>query len=460
MTTHKIIAALLGWGAFLWASLFLLSPGRAEADAFSAEESAGQESVETTRAPVHAVLAAIRDMSAPVEGVRAATRAFEAACASLPTDPVVTLPVVLDGGQALVYAMPPGSGAWSRDELISALERGGCVERGRVVDGLPTSGRAFTVTDSNVSVVVWSRGDIVVAFAGDIATAQRLDSVLTAALREHQCRNLDPVVADYRHNPYVAGDAYVPVTMTATVHVDPIVPVGPDGTVLSHPTSFPDAGPPVVPMQVPDGRVYWPAMPSPVDYPTVPKPLPQPSSSATYEVPTDDVDGPGCGWAFYAMDAVVSRAATPDEEAALANLAHAQLEAQWQAWAESVVTYWTHYDEYVAQIEKYQRYRHEVAQVETQWRSGVIQAWDAYEAQLAQYNAEVESVARWQEQYDSALESWSRFLDTCVPDGQVAEWGQSACSSRQEPSILSEEPPVVTAVKPERPQPPEQPKLW
>ncbi len=423
---------------------------------------------------LESTLAQVRALDASFGDVQASAALDAALCRNLTVSPVATVSLVLGdpSTQALVMAMPVGTASMVAERIAASWSS--CMGANSTTDSpswMPTVSRASSA--HGVTAAVWSRGDFVVVSAGKLADAEAIDATLVAALETYQCASIDVPTSDFYENPDIAGDDYQVPTLASVVEVEPIDPVGPDGEggqpgeVLAapQPGDTPDPGDdPEIPEDAPDGRVYWPALPEPVERPEIDEPGDAPSEAVTVNIPRDDNIGPGCGWAFSGYPVLHVTGATATEREQMESDAADDLTSQWETWAGSVEDYWAAREDYDEAVEAYRTYASQVDAVAAYWADVVAPLWDQYDEDLTAYEAGVEAERKWREQREAAAAEWDDYIATCTPPSTTEEQTgttdpspqpvENVCDESLRPDILDEEAPEVPD-EPERPESPE-----
>lgn len=208
----------------------------------------------------------------------------------------------------------------------------------------------------------------------------------------------------------------------------------------------------------------------------LPAPPPTPETTATVPERVEDLEGPGCGWAFTKQfppkyDASeekkrADKAASKKQEELVKN--YEKFLTQWD-------TYLNDYRKYAESIQQYRKYAKEVDKVAEEWRF-VNEERAKYRFLLDEYLAAKATYDKFIEDYEAALKSFEEEVEKCEaeedttdtptpedPDPSASpdedEEGTSEddeeeetidCSAIERPSILDETPP-------EEPTPPSKP---
>lgn len=148
----------------------------------------------------------------------------------------------------------------------------------------------------------------------------------------------------------------------------------------------------------PTAYPVWPLLPSPVSKPTEPEsPAKEPPFQSSVKEQIEDVNGPGCGWAFTGTVSPLFKADEAKTAAdKLETAEKTRLEEESKKWQAAVLQYWKDYDGFQKQLPAWNSY---VDNVNT-----VAAAWDAISRKWATYNANKEI-------WDRATEDRKNFLD-------------------------------------------------
>ncbi|MBG0738719.1 hypothetical protein IV500_04710 [Paeniglutamicibacter antarcticus] len=275
------------------------------------------------------------------------------------------------------------------------------------VNGPGTDAKLATTSRGGVraSVLSFRRGDVITYVTGSPADplqtlAKAFDDGLTRRLSP-VCVDQESTTADATRSPWSSA-GYSQYSQEATVAIAEVpLPSTEPTNALSTPATSPAPDPTPspaatlerVPLPAPDlvdrtvtpmNRPSFPVapdMPAPVAEPTPPTaPAAKAILSATEQVPTNDAQGPGCGWAFTGMKPLEfdEADATKTRTALLAGT-KAKLEADAKTWQDSVLTYWTGYAAYKKQAAAYNAYADQVAQVNKAW-TVIGNSWASYNA--------------------------------------------------------------------------------
>ena len=334
------------------------------------------------------------------------------------------------------------------------------------------------------TALFWRRGDVVVMVAtpgqsptGLAAASSRLDGRLVTALAG-RCASITSSTADAVRSPWIQGITFTGLTVRVPVQVTPS-PLPTDAGVTPIPLTW--SATPLPSASVPERPAdpVWPAdLPTPVASPVLPR-APSPPPSAT-SVPsrTDDLTGPGCGWAFAGMDKppydAIDEAAAA---AALAQQAQQGLSAGQQLYQNGVLQYWQLVPQYEQEAAAWTAYAAAVRTVASAW-DGITAQRTAYQRAVAAYDSAAQArsdflnqQAAAQQQYDADLAQCALLTasptptstdtatptptDTATPTDtpSPSPTGLAGCPPTK-PAILSQKPPTVPPV----PTPPTDPR--
>lgn len=321
--------------------------------------------------------------------------------------------------QVITLAYTAGIGAEAaRRQAANAYLCAG-TETGLTLSGVTGPGsdaKQATTTRGGVraTVVSFRRGDVIAYVAGVPGDplhelAKAFDGGLTGQLAD-VCVNQESTAADTSRTPWsLAG--YKPFTEDAKVAIPevPLPSTGPEAGAPSAPaTASPATGPATppsaaspspaptaalvrVPVPAPalvertakpmDRPLFpvAPAMPAAVPEPAPPRaPAAKAATELALQVPANDTQGPGCGWAFTGMKPLpFDDAAATVTRTGLLTAARTALESDAKTWQASVVTYWIEYEIYRKAAEAYNAYAAKVGDVNGAW-SVIAAAWDTY----------------------------------------------------------------------------------
>lgn len=188
-------------------------------------------------------------------------------------------------------------------------------------------------------------------------------------------------------------------TPAPTTSAQATAPAEPAPTFSAYPlqpekTAVQDVDLPTKPTAYP----VWPLLPAPVSKPTEPEsPAKEPPFQSSVKEQVEDVNGPGCGWAFTGTVSPLFKAAEAKSAAdELEKAEKVRLEEESKKWQAAVLQYWKDYDGFQKQLPVWNSY---VDKVNT-----VAAAWDAISRKWATYNANKEI-------WDQATADRKNFLD-------------------------------------------------
>lgn len=322
--------------------------------------------------------------------------------------------------QLIVTAFPAGLGADAVAEIRSTAPD--CVD-----DGGNSAAVTEVEDDAHESLVVLlfrggTEGRVLVVRAGDVvvfalgvnpsAVAAEVGAALDSAVSS-SCINTLSTAADASRNPLIGAD-YEPFTVGTVVEVDaptlPRAPANATFTVGSLPAPV-LALPEVTPAPTPDYPVF-PPMPAMKALPVfaVEPPVLPPLSREARQL-REDVDGPGCGWAFTGAVAPVFRNADDENAAAVAQVRE-ELDEGVVDWKADVLAFWGSREADVAAAADYAAWASEVTSVNRAW--AVIAAqWAAYESAYARWLAEVKRAAKFDADQLAAQSQYDREIRAC-----------------------------------------------
>ena len=283
---------------------------------------------------------------------------------------------------------------------------------------------AYTATarrgGATASIITFRRGDVLGYVtsssrgAADV-TAHGIDGLLGDQLAG-VCVSEQSVAADASRSLW-AQLAYSPYQADKGVTVTdpglPKVPANADYQArdLTAPAPAPVAA--VTPATKPEYPV-WPAMPAAVPRPgTLTVPAPDSPHTTSIKIPAEDVDGPGCGWAFTGMTgpAFDADAAKTTTKKAVDGT-KASLTAAVKAWSTSVLDYWAAYDKQAADVAAYDSYAATVTQVNAAW-DAISRQWATYRANLAAWQKQVDTRAKFVTDQAAAQASFDDAVAAC-----------------------------------------------
>lgn len=319
-----------------------------------------------------------------------------------------------------------------------------------VVDGHPgTEVESAAVTRGGVrsQVTVFRRGDVLVFVTGqDSSRVMDLANVMDRHLDtklDGVCVNEDSEVGDGRRSPFSTSgySRYETDTEVAIPEVKlPAAPKKADGAAVEK-TALPAAvlvKDPVEQAEVPEYPVA-PAMPEFKEFPQAPEaPAAKATTVTAVKVPTDDRQGPGCGWAFTGMSApLFNKDAAAGESAKLVAAAKKQLEADAAAWQVSVSSYWSAYDEYKAAAAEYTAYANEVTKVNAAW-DRIAGQWDDYRERLKEFEDKSAERREFIERRDAAARDFETATAKCTAETKAAEEKSKADKAKAEKAAAEE----------------------
>ncbi|QWC84546.1 hypothetical protein KLP28_13360 [Nocardioidaceae bacterium] len=417
------------------------------------------------------------------------SRSWVASTGPLPTDVAGTVSVS-------VRAYGAGGGGLALAQLSGAVSS--CASTYET--SAPEVGvESFGFASSDLSTLVWRRGDVLVSMAFqqsggpgslDAVTpwANAYDKRLRALLATTCAAQRAPVNASVR-SPHLEPGRYEGRRDFHVVRLD--VPAGWETaeemtTAPTIPIPGPDLGLPEQPYRPypPAAPIFPASLPSEVVRPALPTaPEPAPEQAKAGE-PVPDPVGPGCGWDFTGQ-AAPRFDAERAERIYLERRAEVQrsLRQQWRTWQEEQADYWEAYDAYESQAPAYLAYVEDASAVAAAWAE--IQAErDAYASALAAREAAIEArkqffidQRRAQRRYDAAVVECRQQPPAPAPspdqpggngNGQGNGGGNNGPSRGNQqptqptgptcpperPSILDEDPPTI----PPEPTPPADPR--
>lgn len=311
-----------------------------------------------------------------------------------------------------VRAYPAGGGAVALDGVRAAAAS--C--RDAYLDHVPSAvGHLGTevaqVSSGRVSALMWRRGDVLIsasvsshgraASTGAHAEAfTLLDKTLDQSLAD-VCVNQSAGAAEAGRSPYLSRAGYKGHFATEKVErIDDGTPPAEDRTkkpVVAIPAEsldVPAVGDlPAAPVPAP--TIGPDTLPSPEPLPVVPESPEQPALKQNVNYKIEDLDGPGCGWAFTAQEvpAFDFDAENTARERAVAR-AEKRLDKRWKAWQRAKMRFYRAYDRYRSSVRAYRSYVRQVSKARDAW--AVIETARAnYRAALASYEAAVVERDEW-----------------------------------------------------------------
>ena len=188
-------------------------------------------------------------------------------------------------------------------------------------------------------------------------------------------------------------------------------------------------------------------MPAPVPRPgTLTVPSAEAPHTTSIRIPADDVDGPGCGWAFTGMtspafDADVARAT----EKNAVETTKTTLTAGVKTWSTDVLTYWAAYEENAGKVAAYNTYAQQVTAANTAWEA-IGRQWTTYRANYATWQKQVDARAKFLTEQEAAGQAFDEAIEACeAVDGTGSDPAPTA-------------PPLPSATGTATPQPTTPPK--
>lgn len=283
---------------------------------------------------------------------------------------------------------------------------------------------AYTATarrgGATATITTVRRGDVISyvtssSRAAADTTARTLDGLLAGQLAS-VCVAEQSSAVDATRSLW-AQATYQPFQADKTVDVkDPGLPKVPaDATFEARDLSAPAPAPvaAVTPATKPEYPV-WPAMPAAVPRPgTLTVPAADSPHTTSIKIPAEDVDGPGCGWAFTGMAGPAF-----DEAAAKATTKKSvedtkvSLTSGVKTWSKSVLDYWAAYDKQAADVAAYDSYAATVTQVNAAW-DAISRQWATYRANLAAWQKQVDTRAKFVTDQAAAQASFDDAVAAC-----------------------------------------------
>lgn len=392
------------------------------------------------------------------------------------------------GAEVTLTAYSAGLGAGAYDALIAAVDGCGAAKSSSAV-ALGTQSTMLTTQPAGVatSTLAWRRGDLVafVSLAGDPAgVATMVDTELNNFITPI-CVDQSSVPASSVRNPWVERAAFTgllenrevaipepalpalpvaatPTPVPTTPGADPVdptspVPVDPNAPTPVVVTPIPAPELPLAEVTRPRKPTYpvWPLLPTALSAPTMPKLPTAPTLASVIAVTVQDVNGPGCGWAFAGtFPPIFDEKAAADKEAADRAAATLVLEADVDRWESEVLGYWNAYATYSDQVRAFNAYAAEVANTKLAW--DVIAAqWAIYNRDLQAYQVTVTARDKFlanqaaaQSQFDADTLACQAPVPVPTPEPTPTPTPTSDPSADPTPPVEEVEPPVIVAPTP------------
>lgn len=299
-----------------------------------------------------------------------------------------------------------------------------------------SDGHEINVTSAGqrTKTIMFRHGDVVVYVIGDRSNSQIRRSA--QMFRDH----LEARMKDVCVNPDYDGqegkrtlfgnEGYEGYTVADKVIIPevpkPEVPEGEDYAAVEIGKELPslrEVDLPAKPTQYP----VWPELPTPVEKPTEPEiPVEKAPTEKTWGRLAEDTRGPGCGWNFTGTTAPQYNEAESQKKNTEAEAKAArELQAEAQAWQQSVLDYWKAVDQFEQDAPQWNTYVSEVKTVSTIWAE-IGREWDAYWAEKNEWDREVAARNNFLARQKNAQESYDDAVQQC----QVWESGQADREAR------------------------------
>lgn len=342
----------------------------------------------------------------PVAPVLSRSRSFAAGGAPVGSGLTVTVSAYSAGaGAPAMDAMRTARSECVRGASVTQRTGSGAGSGVQALDAVEQRGRA------TIRSVLLRRGDVIVSVTGSAVAVPDglladLDGRL-AALLQGVCLKQDATTTDFTRSVLAGVQRYTGLLQDQSVPLPTSAAALP---ALVSPSATPELPEPVsaTPPQFP----FWPTQtPVPVKRPTAPAaPTPYPTATGN-QVPIEDPDGPGCGWAFTGM---LAPAFDPKAAAAIEQQrrtdAIAAMGADVAAYPAKAQAYAQSFAQFDAQAKAYLAYVDAMGQIESQWavqraqQQAYADALIAYQQATQAYQQQLTERAAAQQRYEQAVQ--------------------------------------------------------
>lgn len=417
--------------------------------------------LDAARTPAHefvaAVTAAVADQWDTAGVVPSALPPHPLVSGQPDLTPVVSTSMTVDRyAQVYVVVYPAGQGAAELDRQLATARSGGAWYADVDGPGVQSHDVYATWDGKRSTTRVWRHGDVLAYTVVDRQHASRLgaltaelDAIFTGGL-DGQCVAPQSTLEDANRSPFHAPDGYAGYLLPETVSIpepdlpeapdDPVVEVGEETVTLDYAT-FPFTPEQVDEVQRPAVPSYpvWPELPAELEVPDAPEPPAVPPTETSVDVAHEDVDGPGCGWAFTGerVPPFDAEKAEKDRDEAV-DRAETELEEGVERWQQAVAEYWEAWPTYLAQVAEYRTYAQEVAEVTEAW-DVIAEQWRAFRQEHAQWQDEADAHAELVAEREALQAEWDEHVATCEA---AAEEAQEVEAATPEPDPTAGETPA------------------
>lgn len=173
---------------------------------------------------------------------------------------------------------------------------------------------------------------------------------------------------------------------------------------------LPDVDVPIQPTAYP----VWPLLPQAVPKPTEPNsPAKEPPFQSSVKEQIEDVNGPGCGWAFTGTVSPLFKADEAKSAAdELEKAEKTRLAEESKKWQEAVLQYWKDYDAFKKQVPVWNSYVDNVNNVAAAW-DAIARKWATYNANKEIWDNATEERKTFLERQKAASEGYAKALEQC-----------------------------------------------
>lgn len=289
------------------------------------------------------------------------------------------------------------------------------------LDGLGSEAYQVNVSKAGIStkLIIWRYGDIVSYLIADSNNGNAYNLAVgfhenMLAKLDNSCLLADYPEADNSRSPFSNVDFkgyYKPNSVEVEKLPLPTIPEEKEFAKTPIPApvvELKDVERPVTPTDYP----VWPELPAEMNKPKVPE---APDKESPYKkeilIKAEDVDGPGCGWAF-------TGSTVPNFDEAVAETynkektveAKSEINIAAKKWQKDVLAYWEAYDKLTEAAPKWNTYVDEVntvkeawAKIETDW-ANYREAKAIWDTRVAERNTFLNNQKAAQKSYDDLIE--------------------------------------------------------